>query len=136
LALTVGIAVTGFCYPGGILQLFLSTRSANFSTADSSKQQPDHIKSTIIYIIKIFNALPSRIAEFVQIDELRNEKPKSSSNSNFTWPMMDSAAQCTSHEIQLLDMRHFSRSWFLSPTICPEDWIYKIKKNCNSKRFL
>jgi hypothetical protein len=132
----MGIAATEFCYPDGILQLFLSTRSANFLTADSNKQQPDRIKSTIIYIIKIFNALPSRIAEFVQIDESRNEKPKSSSNSNFTRPMMDSTAQRTSHEIQLLDMRRFHRSWFSSPTICPKDWIYKIKAFCNSKRFL
>jgi hypothetical protein len=40
LAPTVGIAATGFCYPGGILQLFfLSTRSTNFSTTDSSNNQ-------------------------------------------------------------------------------------------------
>jgi hypothetical protein len=39
LALTVGIAATGFCYPGGILQLFSSTRSTNFTTADSSSSQ-------------------------------------------------------------------------------------------------
>jgi hypothetical protein len=37
LAPTVGIAATGFCYPGGILQLFSSTRSANFAAADSSR---------------------------------------------------------------------------------------------------
>jgi hypothetical protein len=36
LAPTVGIATTGFCYPGEILQLFSSTRSTNFATADSS----------------------------------------------------------------------------------------------------
>jgi hypothetical protein len=74
---------------------FSATRSANFAAADGSSQ----IASTIIYIIKIFNASPSEIIEFVQIDELRNEKPKSSSNSNFTQPMMDSAAQRTSYEI-------------------------------------
>jgi hypothetical protein len=39
LAPTVGIAATGFCYPGGILQLFSSTRSANFATANSSNNQ-------------------------------------------------------------------------------------------------
>jgi hypothetical protein len=38
LAPTVGIAATGFCHPGGILQLFSLRRSANFSTADSSYQ--------------------------------------------------------------------------------------------------
>jgi hypothetical protein len=29
----MGIAATGFCYPGGILQIFSSTRSANFTAA-------------------------------------------------------------------------------------------------------
>jgi hypothetical protein len=38
LAPTVGIAATGFCYPGGILQIFSSSRSANFAAADSSSQ--------------------------------------------------------------------------------------------------
>jgi hypothetical protein len=47
LALTVGIAATGFCYSGGILQLFhrryqqifsTSTRSTNFATTDRSSQ--------------------------------------------------------------------------------------------------
>jgi hypothetical protein len=38
LAPTVGIAATGFCYPGGILQLFSTARSANFTAADSSSQ--------------------------------------------------------------------------------------------------
>jgi hypothetical protein len=38
LAPTVGIAATGFCYPDGILQLFSSTRSANFAAAKSSNQ--------------------------------------------------------------------------------------------------
>jgi hypothetical protein len=43
LAPTVGIAVTRFCYPGGILQLFSSTRSTNFVAADSSSQiAPSH----------------------------------------------------------------------------------------------
>jgi hypothetical protein len=60
LAPTVGIAATGFCYPGGILQIFLSTRSANF-----------------FYIIKIFNASPSKIVEFIQIDGPRDESRKS-----------------------------------------------------------
>jgi hypothetical protein len=39
LALAVEIAATGFCHPDGILQLFLSTRSANFAAADSSSSQ-------------------------------------------------------------------------------------------------
>jgi hypothetical protein len=34
LAPTVGIAATGFCYPGGILQIFSSTRSASFHRQD------------------------------------------------------------------------------------------------------
>jgi hypothetical protein len=34
---TVGIATAGFCYPGGILKIFSSTRSANFAAADSSQ---------------------------------------------------------------------------------------------------
>jgi hypothetical protein len=38
LAPTVGIVTTGFCYPGGILQIFLSARSANFAAASSSSQ--------------------------------------------------------------------------------------------------
>jgi hypothetical protein len=47
LAPTVGIAATGFCYLGGILQLFhrrhqqifsTSSRSTNFAAADSSIQ--------------------------------------------------------------------------------------------------
>jgi hypothetical protein len=36
---TVEIAATGFCYPGGILQLFSSTKSANFAAADGSSNQ-------------------------------------------------------------------------------------------------
>jgi hypothetical protein len=38
LAPTVGIAATGFCHPGGILQLFSMTKSANFAAAISSSQ--------------------------------------------------------------------------------------------------
>jgi hypothetical protein len=50
LAPTVGIAATGFCYLGGILQLFhrryqqifsISSRSANFTTADNRSSQID-----------------------------------------------------------------------------------------------
>jgi hypothetical protein len=49
LAPTVGIAATGFCYPGGILQafhrqdqqIFSSTRSANFTAADNRSSQID-----------------------------------------------------------------------------------------------
>jgi hypothetical protein len=37
LAPTVGIAATGFCYPGGILKKNSSTKSANFAAADSSQ---------------------------------------------------------------------------------------------------
>jgi hypothetical protein len=32
----VGIAATGFCNPGGVLQFFSLIRSANFVAADSS----------------------------------------------------------------------------------------------------
>jgi hypothetical protein len=39
LAPTVGIATTEFCHPGGILQLFSSTKSANFAATDSSNSQ-------------------------------------------------------------------------------------------------
>jgi hypothetical protein len=35
----MGIAATGFCYPSGILQLFLSTRSRNFAAANSSRSR-------------------------------------------------------------------------------------------------
>jgi hypothetical protein len=41
LAPTVGIAATGFCYPGGILQIFSSTRSANFMAARNRSSQID-----------------------------------------------------------------------------------------------
>jgi hypothetical protein len=62
LAPTVGIAATGFCYLGGILQLFhrryqqiFSTlsRSTNFAAADSSKQ-PDrfNIRATSLHKIE------------------------------------------------------------------------------------
>jgi hypothetical protein len=37
LAPTVGIMMTGFCYPGGILPIFSSTRLTNFAAADSSQ---------------------------------------------------------------------------------------------------
>jgi hypothetical protein len=33
----MGIAATGFCHPGGILQLFLSTRSTNFAAAAAAR---------------------------------------------------------------------------------------------------
>jgi hypothetical protein len=39
LAPTVGITTTGFCYLGGILQLFSSTRLRNFAATDSSKSR-------------------------------------------------------------------------------------------------
>jgi hypothetical protein len=39
LAPTVGIAMTRFCHPGGILQLFPSTRSRNFVAADNSRSR-------------------------------------------------------------------------------------------------
>jgi hypothetical protein len=101
---TVGIAATGFCYPGGILQLFhrryqqifsTSTRSANFSTSSRStnfaaaqQQQPDCFNrshpvgsssstSVIVYIVKIFKASSSRIVEFVQIDGSWDKSRKS-----------------------------------------------------------
>jgi hypothetical protein len=38
LAPTVGIAATGFCNPGWILQIFSLSRSAKFAAADSSSQ--------------------------------------------------------------------------------------------------
>jgi hypothetical protein len=31
------LAPTGFCYPGGILQIFLSTRSTNFAAAAATR---------------------------------------------------------------------------------------------------
>jgi hypothetical protein len=43
LAPTVGITVTGFCYPGGILQLFSSTRSAKFAAADEAAAARLHL---------------------------------------------------------------------------------------------
>jgi hypothetical protein len=41
LAPTVGIAATRFCHPGGILQIFSSTRSTNFTAADNRSSQID-----------------------------------------------------------------------------------------------
>jgi hypothetical protein len=39
LAPTVGIVVTGFCYPGGIFQLFHRQDQQFFAAADSSSNQ-------------------------------------------------------------------------------------------------
>jgi hypothetical protein len=61
LAPTVGIAATGFCYPGGILQLFLSTRSATFAAADSSQ-----ITSRWIISFNAFNFISNTM--FVRSD--------------------------------------------------------------------
>jgi hypothetical protein len=71
---------------------FLSTRSANFAAA--RQQQPDYFNrshlvgssssaSTIVYIIKIFKASPSRITEFVQINESRDESKNQSTDKQF-----------------------------------------------------
>jgi hypothetical protein len=60
LAPTVGIAATGFCYPGGILQLFhrqyqqifsTSSRSTNFATADSSNSHLADPSSPASFVI-------------------------------------------------------------------------------------
>jgi hypothetical protein len=105
---TVGIAATGFCYPGGILQVFIDKISkffidkinkffidkiSKFFIDKISKfrgcqgQQSDRFKqnssstSTIIYIVKIFKASPSGIVEFVQIGGPRDKSRKSISSS-------------------------------------------------------
>jgi hypothetical protein len=86
LAPTVGIAATGFCYPGGILQIFSSTRSTNFTAADNRSSQIDSTE----FIINISyhqhqlsstssrssNASPSRIVEFGQIDGSQNNSSR------------------------------------------------------------
>jgi hypothetical protein len=68
----VGIAATGFCYPGGILQIFSSTRSAilQLPTTEAVRSIQQNVSSTsaIVYIVKIFTASPSRIINFVQVD--------------------------------------------------------------------
>jgi hypothetical protein len=53
LAPTAGIAATGFCYPGRILQLFSSARSTNLAAADSSSQIAS---SHLVFIINNSNA--------------------------------------------------------------------------------
>jgi hypothetical protein len=80
LAPTVGIAATGFCYPGGILQLFLSTRSANFMAADSSQ-----IASRWIISFNAFNFISN--ATFVEYDLWCSwSNPKEFSVSNLSDP--------------------------------------------------
>jgi hypothetical protein len=64
LAPTVGIAATGFCYPGGILQVFIDKIS---KFRDCQEQQSNRYIVYIVYIIKIFNASPSRIVYIVNI---------------------------------------------------------------------
>jgi hypothetical protein len=46
LAPTVGIAATGFCYPGGILQLFSSTKLANLRLPTAAARSHQIISST------------------------------------------------------------------------------------------
>jgi hypothetical protein len=51
----VGIAATGFCNPGGILQLFLMIRSTNFAAAAAAKSlQQIRAGSDMVIIDKIF----------------------------------------------------------------------------------
>jgi hypothetical protein len=105
LAPTVGIAATGFCHPGGILHLFHRQDQQILRL----QQQPDCFKrshligssssakstSTIVYSIKIFNASPSGIVEFIQIQGPQDKSGKSmrmqhrfddSSNQDITSP--------------------------------------------------
>jgi hypothetical protein len=96
LAPTVGIAATGFCYPGRILQLFHRRYQQFFSISSKinkfygcrQQKQSDRFNriyhqhqlsstSAIIYIVKIFKASSSRIVEFVQIDGSRDKLRKS-----------------------------------------------------------
>jgi hypothetical protein len=60
----MGIAATGFCHPGGILQFFhLEDQQILWLplAAVKSLQQNSSPTSTIIYIVKIFTASSSRI---------------------------------------------------------------------------
>jgi hypothetical protein len=71
LAPTVGIAATGFCYLGGILQIFIdkiSKISRLPRAAVRLIQQDLSSTSAIVCIVKIFTASSSRIVNFVQID--------------------------------------------------------------------
>jgi hypothetical protein len=96
LAPTVGIAATGFCYPGGILQIFHRQDQQIFHRQDQETfhrqdqqisrlpraavrllQQNSSSTSVIIYIVKIFKTSSSRIVEFVQVDGLRDKSRKS-----------------------------------------------------------
>jgi hypothetical protein len=80
LAPTVGIAATGFCYPGGILQVFIDKiskfRGCQGQQSDRFKQNLSST-STIIYIVKIFKASPSGIIEFIEISGPRDKSRKS-----------------------------------------------------------
>jgi hypothetical protein len=53
LAPTVGIATTRFRYPSGILQLFLSTRSANFRLPTAAARSLQEIRSKFSFIIGV-----------------------------------------------------------------------------------
>jgi hypothetical protein len=82
LAPTVGIAATGFCYLGGILQLFhrryqqifsTSTRSTNFAAADNRSSQIDSTEFIINISYQDLQRFDgSRIVEFFQI--LKNRR--------------------------------------------------------------
>jgi hypothetical protein len=77
LAPTVGIAVTGFCHPGGILQIFLSKRSAISSAAHNRSSQIDSTEFIINISYQDLHRSPSRIIEFVQISGSLDEFPTS-----------------------------------------------------------
>jgi hypothetical protein len=80
LAPTVGIATTGFCNSGGILQLFHREDQQIFrlpTAAVRSIQQNLSSTSAIVCIVKIFTASPSRIGNFVQSNGSRHNSKKS-----------------------------------------------------------
>jgi hypothetical protein len=73
----MGIAATGFCYPGGILQIFSSTRSANFTAAHN---RSIHIASTEFIINISYHLDHKDLHRFIvknrtaaQVDGLRDE---------------------------------------------------------------
>jgi hypothetical protein len=92
LAPTVGIAATGFCYPGGILQLFHRQDQQILRLPDNSSQivSTDRISSDHLHWHQLsstssrsFKASLSRITKFVQIDESQDKSKNQSTDKQF-----------------------------------------------------
>jgi hypothetical protein len=111
----VGSAATGFCYLGGILQLFhrQDQQILRLPTASArSFQQNSPSTSTIIYSIKIFNASPSRIVEFVQI----GGSPDNFSRQASSWLLQHTTSHLSTPKKYLGDQEQSTRPRSLGHT--------------------